>query len=348
VNLRPWPALVALVALGADAPHPKGYVCYRADGPVQVDGKVDDAAWSRAPWSDNFVDIEGDAKPRPRFRTRVKMLWDEQFFYIAAEMEEPDVWGSLTAHDSVIFHDPDFEVFLDPNGDNHEYAELEVNALNTTWDLFLPKPYRDGGKADDGFEFVGLKTAVAVKGTLNRPGDRDEGWTLEVAIPWSSLAKYAHRPCPPKDGDQWRVNFSRVEWQHRVKDGRLYEAIPKTADNWVWSPQGEIAMHRPEFWGYVQFATGEPGSVAFRPDPTWPALARLIAVYDAQYRFHRETGRWARSLSKLGLDPGDPPIEFRTTPEGFEASVSLPGEGRRSVTIRQDSRMLTRPAGDAP
>jgi hypothetical protein len=93
---------------------PKGYVCYRASGPIRIDGRLDEAAWGTAPWTDDFMDIEGDAKPRPRFRTRAKMVWDQQFFYIAAELEEPHVSGTLTQHDTVIFQDNDFEVFLDP------------------------------------------------------------------------------------------------------------------------------------------------------------------------------------------------------------------------------------------
>ena len=111
--------IVALL-VGADAP-PKGYVASRATTPIKVDGKLDDEAWADAPWTDAFVDIEGDTKPKPRFRTRAKMLWDDTYFYVAAEMEEPHVWGTLTKHDSVIFQDNDFEVFIDPDGDNHEY-----------------------------------------------------------------------------------------------------------------------------------------------------------------------------------------------------------------------------------
>src|SRR5262249_53510417 len=105
---------------------PPGYVCYRAAKPITIDGKLDDPAWQCAPWTADFVDIEGPAKPKPRFRTRVKMLWDERYLYIGAELEEPHVWGTLTKHDSVIFNDNDFEVFLDANGDNHCYGEVEI------------------------------------------------------------------------------------------------------------------------------------------------------------------------------------------------------------------------------
>src|SRR5271163_4810566 len=93
---------------------PKLYRCSRAKHSVQVTGRGDDPAWASAPWTDYFVDIEGDRKPLPRFKTRAKMLWDEQFLYVFAEMEEPHVWGTLTEKNSIIFQDNDFEVFIDP------------------------------------------------------------------------------------------------------------------------------------------------------------------------------------------------------------------------------------------
>jgi hypothetical protein len=124
---------------------PRGYVAYRASAALTVDGKLDESAWRDAPWTDAFVDIEGDAKPSPQFNTRAKMLWDDEYFYVGAQIDEPHVWATLTDHDSVIFRDPDFEVFIDPNGDNHEYYEFEINARNTFWDLLLPKPYKDDG-----------------------------------------------------------------------------------------------------------------------------------------------------------------------------------------------------------
>jgi hypothetical protein len=162
-------AILLSLATAEEYPHPRGYVCHRAPSPVTIDGTLDDPAWQAAPWTDYFIDIEGDRRLKPRFRTRAKMLWDDKYFYFAASLEEPHVWGTLTKHDSVIFHDNDFEIFLDPDSDNHKYFEFEINALNTGWDLFLPKPYKDGGKADNGWEIPGLKTAVHVDGTLNDP-----------------------------------------------------------------------------------------------------------------------------------------------------------------------------------
>lgn len=234
---------------------PRRYACRRAETPVRVDGRLDDVAWKKARWTRTFIDIEGNSEktPKPRFRTRAKMLWDDEYFYIGAYLEEPHVWAELTEHDSVIFRDNDFEVFVDPDGDMHNYFEFELNALNTGWDLFLPKPYKDGGKADNGWEIPGLKTAVSVDGTLNNARDRDRGWGIEIAFPWAAFAHRGYAAARPKPGGEWRVNFSRVEWRTSIVNGK-YEKIPKQAeDNWVWSPQGKVNMHIPEKWGFVRF-----------------------------------------------------------------------------------------------
>lgn len=243
---------VCALLAAAQAP-PKRYDCARAAAPVTIDGKLDDVAWRRAAWTDDFADIEGDVRPAPRFRTRAKMLWDDKYFYIAAELVEPHVSATLTAHDSVIFRDNDFEVFIDPDGDTLEYFEFEINALNTSWDLFLDKPYLKKGRADNSWEIPGLKTAVHIRGTLNNPADRDEGWSVEIAIPWAAMAARSKQRMPPAPGDEWRVNFSRVEWQYDVVDGKYVKRAGLKEDNWVWSPQGKINMHIPERWGYVRF-----------------------------------------------------------------------------------------------
>jgi hypothetical protein len=330
-EVAPWPKYVP----------PRGYVCYRAASPPVIDGKLDDPAWTAAPWSEPFVDIEGDRKPKPRYATRVKMLWDDDCLYIGAWLEEPHVWATLTRHDSVIFHDNDFEVFLDPDGDSHLYAELEVNALNTTWDLLLPIPYKDGGKALDAWEITGLRTAVFVDGTLNDPRDTDRGWSVEIAWPWKGLKELTGRPVPPRDGDQWRINFSRVEWDHVVVGGK-YRKVPKRPEhNWVWSPQGVIDMHRPERWGYLQFSTAPPGTAPFRPDPAGPARDLLHRVYYAQRDYRKKHGAWAPSLGELGLGGLAGSVTLQTTSSLFEAqtAVRLPGGGVRRWRIRSDAKV---------
>ena len=238
------------------APPARHYICPRTAGPVVIDGDITKPVWERASWTDDFVDIEGDLKPHPPLRTRVKMMWDDRCLYVAAEMQEPHVWGTLTERDSVIFHDNDFEVFLNPSCDTKNYYELELNALNTVWDLLLRKPYREGGKGENSFDIVGLETAVKVHGSINDPSDRDKGWDVEIAMPWAAFNVHTDKPGPPADGQVWKVNFSRVEWDTEVVDGKYRKIPDRPEHNWVWSPMGLIDMHLPDRWGTVEFRKG--------------------------------------------------------------------------------------------
>jgi len=228
--------------------------CRRAAAPREgVAGRLDKAFWEAASWSADCVDIEGDLKPLPTFRTRMKMLWDDTNLYLAAEMEEPHVWATLTERDSVIFQDNDIEVFLNPTSDRLHYYEFEMNALNTVWDLFLPKPYRDGGSADNSWDIAGLRTAVHIDGTLNDPTDTDRGWSVEIVMPWAAFDRHPGAGQPPAPGETWKVNFSRVEWDIEIEDAKYTKIKGRPEHNSVWSPMGLIDMHLPERWGIVRF-----------------------------------------------------------------------------------------------
>jgi hypothetical protein len=337
-----WPHATAMSAQPAPA-DPRGYVCYRASSTVAVDGRLDDAAWRDAPWTDDFVDIEGDRKPIPPLRTRAKMLWDDKYFYIGAELAEPHLWATITEHDAVLFHENDFEFFIDPNGDSHEYYEFEINALGTGWDLLLPRPYRDGGKAVNNWEIAGLRSAVHLDGTLNVSTDTDRGWSVELAVPWKALGELARVPTPPADGDQWRVNFSRVQWPLDAAGGTYRPITGRRENNWVWSPQGVVDMHRPESWGYVQFSTARSGSAAFVPDRSRAARRWLYQVYYAQRAYRQANGRWAATLDEIHMgNPAEPTLSaprIEVTGSLFQASIELraPGGVARRWNIRQDS-----------
>ncbi|MFC1526374.1 carbohydrate-binding family 9-like protein [Candidatus Latescibacterota bacterium] len=342
---------------------PARYICYRAAQPLTIDGKLDEPSWERAPWTELFVDIEGDLKPRPRFRTRAKMLWDDDYFYVAADMEEPHLWATVTQRDVPVLANHDFEVFIDPDGDAHEYYELEMNALNTVWDLFLVKPYRDMAPvaplsgsgtvspAVTAWDIAGLKTAVHLRGTINENADVDDGWSVELAYPWEILRQCAHRPTPPEQGDQWRVNFSRVE-HHLEEVGSTYVSKKGTpVDNWVWSPHKILNMHYPELFGWVQFSTriaGE-GEDRFVLHPEEEARRALYRIYYRQKAYYKEYGRFSTSLDELVIENPDLthhswPPRIQVTDSMFEASLEeredLGGDGQRERWhIRQDSKL---------
>lgn len=324
------------------------YAVYRTTGSITVDGRFSESDWIAAPWTADFVDIEGEDAPMPRFRTRAKMLWDEEALYVAAELEEPDVWATLTQRDTVVFYDNDFEVFIDPTGSTHNYYELEVNALGTVWDLMLLKPYRDGGPVLDAWDISGLDLAVRVDGTLNDPSDTDEGWTVEMALPWDVLEEAAPEGRPPRAGEQWRLNFSRVQWPTTVVDGRYEKDIDTTEahpeDNWVWSPQGAVDMHRPEHWGLVQFADASPenDTVDVRIPPTTRIKRVLRRLYHRQRQYREAHGQYASSLD--ALDANDLLLDDRAFSPSLQATqtmyeITAPGPNGTTVHIRQDGRV---------
>ncbi|TLV01586.1 hypothetical protein FEN17_16350 [Dyadobacter luticola] len=229
---------------------------------MHIDGKLNESAWKKAAWTATFVDIEGDKKPLPLQETKVKMLWDSAYLYIGAVIEEEHIWAYQEKRDQIVYLENDFEVFIDPDGDTENYYELEINALNNVFDLFLPKTYRKGGKAQLKWDIANLKSAVTINGSINDPKNKDKRWTVEIAIPFKSLSNEHVAAISPQDGSTWRINFSRVNWQHAIgEDGKysrkrnpeINKIIPEY--NWVWSPQGIINMHYPEYWGYLHFST---------------------------------------------------------------------------------------------
>lgn len=315
---------------------PKSFICYRSYTDMKIDGDLFDTPWLDTEWSDYFVDIEGQDKQEPYYKTRVKMLWDDIYFYFAAELEDEHIWAKLKKHDSVIYNDNDFEIFIDPDGHTHNYYELEINAFNTLWDLLLIKPYRDGEKvALTDWDMKGVKSGVKVYGSINDANDNDEKWTVEVAIPWSVFREMSHVDLPPKENDQWRVNFSRVQWETEIDNGKYIKErnidnnklLPE--HNWVWSPQGIIAMHYPEMWGYVQFSykVASYGKDEFIVNSDESIKWYLREVYYKQKEYYMNNGKYSNTLKFLGLaamalDDENLVPEFIITKNSFDATIN--------------------------
>jgi hypothetical protein len=283
---------------------PKSYVIGYTSTPPVIDGEIDDQVWKAAVWTDEFRDIEGELsdRPLPYYETRAKMLWDKNYLYIAAQLEDKHVWANLAKHDEIVYNDNDFEVFIDPKNCGHRYFELEINALNTIFDLFLIRPYHAGNGLLISWDIKDLKHAVKINGTLNDPSDEDKGWTVELAIPFKSI------DATPQDSSIWRLGFSRVEWDTEISDRKYVkkkDAAGKNLpeNNWVWSPQGKIDMHLPERWGYIQFSTIEVSSKLPEFKLPYSELQRqyLWLIYYKQQQYTKNNAKYAKSLDDLEL-----------------------------------------------
>lgn len=287
---------------------PRQYTAYQANGEIRIDGKLKESSWESASWSDYFKDIEGDKKAVPVLNTRFKLLWDAQNIYIAAEIEEPNIWANVKQHDAVVFYDNDFEIFIDPDGDTHNYFEIEVNAINTIFDLFLVKPYRNGGPILINWDVQNLKSAISSRGKINTSKGTDQKWFVEMAIPLRSLS-FGNGIQVPKDLAIWRINFSRVQWDTDILKGKYVKKTdsinrrPLHEYNWVWSPQGVVDMHLPERWGYLHFSKQKAGTPTI--DVQLPTAEKykkyLWLLYYKQQQFRQKYQRYASELAQLNL-----------------------------------------------
>jgi hypothetical protein len=259
------------------------YQANKINTTIEIDGNINKPIWKNATWSKRFVDmVTGDAG---MYNTQTAILWNESHLYIAFKAEEPFVEAKLTERDSIIFLENDLEVFID-GGDC--YYELEINAANTIYEVFFvwkdaytkgskfdipafdvhhPQAYTFGGDYDrsgatfwkgthlrgirwafTNFDMEGLETAVMIDGTLNDNSDIDKGWTLEIAIPWSSLSLLANgRSIPPQNGDIWRIFLGR--FQKLMVSGKEIQPHPAMA----LSSHGIYDTHLPEKWSKIEF-----------------------------------------------------------------------------------------------
>ncbi|HWT73320.1 MAG TPA: carbohydrate-binding family 9-like protein [Mobilitalea sp.] len=331
--------------------NPPVYLCQRATKPFYLDGNINKPFWEEASFTEDFVDIQGDGMPAPRFRTRAKMLWDNDNLYFSAILEGDEIWATVTDRDDVIFRDNDFEIFLDPDSDTQQYFEFEMNAMNTVWDLFLTKAYRDQGLAINHWDIRGLKTAVYIDGELNNPVAKNRYWSVEVVMPFEVLKECSYEKRIPRDGEYWRVNFSRVQWLVDVKEGKYTKKIdkntylPYSEDNWVWAPTGVINIHYPELWGFVFFCTEEETSksgcdLRYTIPEDEKIKWRLRTVYYAEHCFMDEKGYYTSDLSELtdlcidGLS-----VIVETTKNSFEIRC-LSSDNTREISLFSDGKII--------
>ncbi len=324
---------------------PPVYLCRKTSKAFTLDGSIMKDFWADVPFTDDFIDIEGFTRPAPRYRTRVKMQWDEKNFYIAALLEGPEIWATVTERDEVIFNDNDFEIFIDPDSDTQQYLEFEMNAYNTVWDLLLTKAYRDNGKPINSFDIKGLKTCVHICGELNNPSYPNKYWSLEVVIPFESLLECTQTGKIPDEGEFYRVNFSRVQWLTDA-DGHTYKKTidpavgkPYPEDNWVWAPTGVINIHYPELWGYVFFTKTQDSGLSYSIPEDEKIKWELRKLYYAEHRYYDTHGRFTGILNELAETPHCYDVRIETTSHSFEISCDS-HDGTNRIVIFSDGKTI--------
>ena len=212
------------------------YEVHRAKAAPRIDGQLDDAAWQAAlPVTFVFPSAGQTGKKQ---KTLARLTWDSDNLYVAYECEDGDITAVHARHDDPTYKDDAVEIFIAPPGVKNLYLGLEMNARAVLYDYLYPFPQR----IIKNYNLPGVQVAVSSKGTLNSSADEDQGWNLEVSIPWRSFADLTDNSVP-KAGDRWIANLNR--WDGTEPNRRLSQ----------WSDSGMLKPnpHYPDRFGQLVF-----------------------------------------------------------------------------------------------
>ncbi len=175
------------------------YGVVRTEVAPKIDGKRDDA-WRSANWSGAFHSTAGG--PKMPFASKVQLMWDSDYLYLWAEMQDSDVRSPVFDKDGALWKHDVIEMFIDDDRNATGYVELQVNPNNTQLDYkFASTRARPPIKSWD----AKMKSAVVVDGSLNSGSNNDQGWTVEARIPFSTIAP------APNAGSIWNFNVVRID-----------------------------------------------------------------------------------------------------------------------------------------
>ncbi|MDD5599153.1 MAG: family 10 glycosylhydrolase [Victivallaceae bacterium] len=270
------------------------YTVHKTATTIKLDGIPNEAAWRSAAPSPLFLEIEKGTPPF--YPVTAKMLWDDKYLYLSFRISDPNLWAKKCFRDFPMAGNflPDvlllkkrkykekfsytenlIKIYLDPDNDGKNYTETHVNPSNIVCDKWQETPWRkkvcermgikrpsDGVKIHPDWNCPGMKTAVHIDGTLNDPYDVDNGWTVEVAIPFESLKFLSDtQNFPPRPGDVWRIHLGR----------RYAPCYGADASYWTWPVIGEGDCHTPDRWGYAVFAGPNKKTM----ENAYPAMPKL-------------------------------------------------------------------------
>lgn len=245
ILLKPLMLVVLLLAFAAcertEEPAAPEYriTAAPADEAMTVDGLLNEAAWQSAQTVTLVENRSGMAVSDSAVQTQVKTCYTPATLYIAFICNDPDIWSTFTQRDEHLWEQEVVEVFLDSDREANTYVEIEVSPANVLFDSYIVDPFNIDVAATKQYDLAAIQTAVAVEGTLNQRDDRDQRWTVEIAIPVGEVQQDAAGVIPGQT--EWRINFYRVNADSGGK-----------STGYAWSPTG-ARFHKPEVFGVVRF-----------------------------------------------------------------------------------------------
>lgn len=195
---------------GPDWPRPVSFSIPFATEIPKMLAEKDDPAWQKAlVFNEVYPFNQKEAVPKPA--TTWLLLWDEQYFYARFECADEDIEAPAYKRDEAVFANDCVEIFILPEFRLGVYWELVVSPAGCIYDGLNGKRFEEFAsvtRADENIK--GLKVACSVKGTVNQQGDKDEGYIVDIAIPFNELPTYT-RGNKPQPGDRLWLMLVRLD-----------------------------------------------------------------------------------------------------------------------------------------
>ena len=202
------------------------FECRWIDKPIRITGKGTDAAWKNAQVIDRFrLPWLGDKARDAMTKTSARLLWDREYLYFFADMEDHDLYATVKEHNGQLWNNDVFELFFKPADDKPGYYEFQVNAAGAVLDCFFPRRNAGGFDRFKNDTVFHVDAKVDLRGTLNDWTDKDDGWSVEGRIPWTDFVKTGGRP---ERGDKWKFALCRYDYSVDFEGPELSTCAPLT------------------------------------------------------------------------------------------------------------------------
>jgi hypothetical protein len=193
---------IAFVLVGASAAHAQiDYAAIRAtkqleairiNEPIELDGRLDEPAWARAPATDEFHQQQPVEGAAPTEASEVRFLYDADALYVGGRFFDSDPRGGFSNDLQRDFVSGDSDlvaIILDPFNDTNSF-NFKVNPAGAIGES---QSYDDGRQVNGNWNAVWWAETATFEG----------GWTTEIKIPFKSLR------FPDTEEQSWGMNVFR-------------------------------------------------------------------------------------------------------------------------------------------
>ena len=164
-----------------------------AQGPIALDGRLDEGSWAAAPVATGFVQNDPREGDPATFDTEVRLLYDDRALYIGVFAKDPspgEIIVNELRKDFNTGNADGFQVVIDTFKDERNGYQFAINPGGAKWDSQMSNEGRDNNANWDGIWDVGTRIG-------------EDGWYAEIEIPFKTL-KFG-----PEDMQTWGINFQR-------------------------------------------------------------------------------------------------------------------------------------------